>query len=77
MAKYAVLIKHFARDMGDVRIEIVNVPSKLENICPYEVEAMVRQNLLGPFEIIAVTDRIYERDYPSPTQASESQTEET
>lgn len=63
MYKYAVLVKHFARDISDVRIEIVNVPRELENVGPYEVEAFVRQNLLGPFEVIGVTDRISEQNY--------------
>jgi len=56
--RYAVLVKHFARSIDDVRIEIVEVPQELENFGPYEAEALIRENLIGPFEIIAVTDRI-------------------
>lgn len=56
--KYAVLVKHFGRDMWDVRIEIVEAPKE---VGPKEVEDFVREGLLGPFEVIAVTDRIYER----------------
>jgi hypothetical protein len=56
--KYAVLVKHFARDISDVRIEIIEVPRELENFGPHEAELLVREKLLGPFEVIAVTDRI-------------------
>lgn len=61
MSKYAVLVKHFARDISDVRIEIIDVPSSRDDFGPFEAEALVRENLLGPFEVIAVTDRIAER----------------
>ena len=63
--RYAVLVKHYARDISDVRVEIVNVPRDVENFGSHEAGALVRENLLGPFEVIAVTDRIAERDYQS------------
>ena len=58
--KYAVLIKHFGRDMWDVRVEIVNAPS---HVGPKEVEDFIKEGLLGPFEVIAVTDRINEQRF--------------
>ncbi len=70
MPKYAVLVKHFARDLDDIRVEIVNVPRELEHIGPHEAMAMVRENLLGPFEVICVTDRIQELEYKRPETAS-------
>ena len=63
MKYYAVLVKHFARDIDDVRVELIEVPSSVEDFGPHEAEAMVRENLLGPFEVIAVTDRISTRHY--------------
>lgn len=63
MIRYAVLVKHFARDIEDVRIEIVE-SEDIENFGPCEAEALVRENLLGPFEVIAVTDRISTRHAP-------------
>ncbi len=70
--RYAVLVKHFARDLWDIRIEIINVPSDVIDFGPKEAEAQVRQSLLGPFEVIAVVDRIAERDalMPAPKQES-------
>ena len=61
MIRYAVLVKHFARDISDVRIEIIEVPNEVKDFGPHEAEALVRENLLGPFEVVAVTDRIATR----------------
>lgn len=58
--RYAVLIKHFMRDISDVRVELVDVPNEREDFGPIEARALIQENLLGPFEIIAVTDRIAE-----------------
>lgn len=61
--KYAVLIKHVFRDFSDIRIELVEVPSDIENIGPYEIKKFIEQRLLGNFEVIAVTDRINQTEW--------------
>lgn len=58
--KYAVLVKHAFRTISDVRVEIVEVPSDKEDFGPVEAKMLIQEKLLGPFEVIAVTDRISE-----------------
>jgi hypothetical protein len=60
--KYAVLVKHAFRDNSDIRVEIVEVPNEREDFGPMEAKALIQKDLLGPFEVIAVTDRISVRD---------------
>ena len=59
--KFAVLVKNAFRGMSDVRLEIIDVPNSREDFGPVEAAMVIRQNLLGNFEVIAVTDRISER----------------
>lgn len=59
--KYAVLVKHSFRSLSDVRVEIVEVPNNREDFGPVEARMFIEEKLLGPFEVVAVTDRISER----------------
>lgn len=59
--KYAVLVKHAFRELSDVRIEIVEVPNDREDFGKFEAKKLIQEKLLGPFEVIAVTDRISEQ----------------
>jgi DNA replication initiation complex subunit (GINS family) len=54
MKKVAVIIKHPFRDY-DWRVDMVDVP---EDTPPYAVKDAVMKQMLGPFEVIAVTDRV-------------------
>ena len=54
MKKVAVIIKHPYRD-NDWRIDIYEIPEEMNND---ELENYVNAQMLGPFEIIAITEKI-------------------
>lgn len=56
--KYAVIIKHPYRD-NDYRVDIVDVPDDTHTKHIYHV---IMSEMLGPFEIIAITSKVSERD---------------
>lgn len=63
--KYAVIIKHKMRDNSDIRVDIIDVPDELENVGPHEIRQIAEIDLLGAFEVLAVTDRISEQKWES------------
>lgn len=52
--KYAVIIKHPFRD-GDFRVDIVDLP---EGTSYGKIKEKVEREMLGPFEVIGITERI-------------------
>jgi hypothetical protein len=59
MVKVAVIIKHVFRDY-DYRVDLYDVPKeKTINQLREEIE----KKLLGPFEIVSMTDRITEHGF--------------
>lgn len=64
MSKYAVIIKHAMRDDSDMRVDIFTVPKEVEDIGPLEIRKHVERQLLGYFEVVCVTDRVSEQDFP-------------
>lgn len=54
MKKVAVIIKHPFRDF-DYRVDIVEVP---EDTLLDDVREAIEKNMLGPFEVIAMTSKI-------------------
>lgn len=56
--RYAVIIKHPMRDM-DYRVDIVDVP---DNTQYHEIAIVIQRQMVGPFEVIAITEKIQERD---------------
>lgn len=54
MKKLAVIIKHPYRDF-DYRVDIIEVH---EDISHSEIEEKIMREMLGPFKVIAITDRI-------------------
>jgi hypothetical protein len=62
--KYAVIVRHLFRD-SDYRIEIIDVPREIHNVGPFEVKKLIQDQMLGPFEIVKVTDRINTREWPT------------
>jgi hypothetical protein len=51
---YAVIIKHPYRDF-DYRVDIVNVP---DTTAPSDIRRVIERQMLGPFEVIAITDKV-------------------
>lgn len=56
--KLAIIIKHPYRDF-DYRVDIVDVP---EEIPRYLIREYIMSKMLGPFEVIAITERVSDRD---------------
>lgn len=54
MKKVAIIIKHPFRDY-DWRVDIYEVDESLTN---QQIKDYVMSQMLGPFEVIAITDRI-------------------
>jgi predicted Zn-dependent protease with MMP-like domain len=55
---YAVIIKHFARGMHDCRVDLYDWPEdKMAELAKH-----VESQLLGPFEVIAITTRVEEKN---------------
>lgn len=54
MKKVAIIIKHPGRDF-DYRIEIINVKNSITEDYIY---TKIKNNLLSPFEIVAITQNI-------------------
>lgn len=52
--KVAAIIKHPYRDF-DWRVDILEVP---DDTPTNEVKAYLEQNMLGPFEVLAVTEKL-------------------
>lgn len=56
MKKVAVIIKHPGRDWeGDVRVDIMEVP---EDTTYDEIRDKVQAEMLGPFKVLYVTEKI-------------------
>jgi hypothetical protein len=51
--KYAVIIKHPFRD-SDYRVDVVDVDA---NVSPIDIRKIIEAEMLGPFEVIAVTPK--------------------
>jgi len=56
MKKVAVIIKHVFRDY-DYRVDIHTLP---EGKTERELYQEIQKTLLGPFEIVSITDRVSE-----------------
>lgn len=56
--KYAVIIKHPMRD-GDYRVDIVDVPVDTPK---HDIFKVIMRSMLGPFEVIAITEKVSDRD---------------
>lgn len=54
MKKLAVIIKHSFRDW-DWRVDICEVPDNVEK---HELKEYVESQMLGPFEVVAISERI-------------------
>lgn len=54
MRQIAVIIKHSYRD-NDFRIDIVTVDDDVSN---YEVRVQIQREMLGPFEVVGISERI-------------------
>lgn len=55
MKKLAVIIKHPFRGESDYRVDIYEVPDEFEK---EEMYKYAMSQMLGPFEIISISDRI-------------------
>lgn len=56
MKKVAVVIKHPGRDWeGDVRVDIIEAPQEMTD---EQIRNQVQQKMLGPFEVLYVTEKI-------------------
>lgn len=54
--KVAVIIKHPGRDWeGDVRVDIIDVP---ENADREVIRREIMRNMLGPFQVLFITDKV-------------------
>lgn len=56
--KLAIIIKHPYRDT-DYRVDIIDVP---EEIPHYLIREYIMSKMLGPFEVIAITEKVSDRD---------------
>lgn len=56
--KYAVIIKHPHRD-NDYRVDIVDVPVDTPK---HDIFKVITRRMLGPFEVIAITEKLSDRD---------------
>lgn len=66
MKKLAVIIKHQFRDW-DWRVDICEVPEDMEK---HELKKYIESKMLGPFEVLGISDRIdFDRkvDFPNAT----------
>lgn len=52
--KLAVIIKHPGRDF-DWRVDIVDVP---DNTPHEQIKTIINREMLGPFEIISITEKL-------------------
>jgi len=56
--KYAVIIKHPFRD-GDYRVDIVEAH---DTVSAQDIKEVIMREMLGPFQVEAITSRIGDRD---------------
>lgn len=56
--KYAIIIKHPYRD-SDYRVDVVDVP---EDTLRHDIFKVIMRNMLGPFEVICITEKVSDRD---------------
>lgn len=55
---YAVIIKHPGRD-HDYRVDVVDVK---DDVTIEEIHTVIMREMLGPFQILAIVERIQARD---------------
>ena len=69
--KYAVIIKHPYRDF-DYRVDVVDVPTETSVA---DIKKVIEREMLGPFEVLCITDRIGNRDISKGLEAVARETE--
>lgn len=69
--KYAVVIKHPYRDF-DYRVDVVDVP---DGTSVSDIKKVIEREMLGPFEVLCITDRIGDRSVNKGLEALIRETE--